>query len=295
MDVGIVAQLWRYPFKSMGGEQHDALPMTERGVAGDRSWAVRDEVNGGIRGARKLPGLLRCAARFTREPAHDGDSGEVEVTLPGGERVLAGDPAAAGLLSAALGHPVTVWPLQPAEDLDHYRQGRPTFDDLEQQLRLDHALEDDEPLPAFDRLPRDLVKRTLRFATPPGSYLDAFPILVLTSASLDHLRGLLPDSVVDVRRFRPNIVVETPPGMTGPVERSWEGRRLHVGEVELALTWRCPRCAVVTHGFDDLPKDPAIMRTLVRELTHDFGIYADVRSPGRISVGDPVVLSDPRD
>ena len=43
---------------------------------------------------------------------------------------------------------------------------------------------------------------------------------------------------------------------------------------------------MTTHGFDDLPRDTSIMRTLVRECEYELGIYADVITPGEISLDD---------
>jgi uncharacterized protein YcbX len=60
-----VSQLFRYPIKSMRGETHTSLNVTETGVTGDRVWAVRDEVRGGIRGAKKIPSLMKLAANFS--------------------------------------------------------------------------------------------------------------------------------------------------------------------------------------------------------------------------------------
>ena len=289
--MGEVVELWRYPFKSMAGERMTAAVVTSSGIVGDRCWAVRDEVLGGIRGAKKFPELMRCQARFVREPTGPGDSGDVAVTVPSGETVRTTDPAAAVALSGALGHEVSVWPLQPETDLDHYRLGEPSKDDPRVEARDMFALEDDEPFPNFRRLPGELRHQINTYASLPGTYFDAFPILVLTTASLEALQQLRPDAVVDVRRFRPNIVIATPPHLTGPAEHEWESRQLDIGTVRLELTWRCPRCAMITHAIDDaIPRDRSLMRTIVRDFGHELGIYARVASPGTITVHDQVTL-----
>jgi hypothetical protein len=126
LDGGEVVELWRYPFKSMAGEQLPAAVVSPSGIIGDRCWAVRDEVLGGIRGAKKFPELMRCQAHFVREPSGPGDSGDVAVTIPNGETVRTTDPAAEATQSSALGHTVSVWPLQPERNLEHYRLGQPS-------------------------------------------------------------------------------------------------------------------------------------------------------------------------
>jgi uncharacterized protein YcbX len=95
--VGRISQLWRYPVKSMAGERLERCRIARLGVLGDRGWALRDETAGEIRGAKKLPELLRCTARYLEEPA-DGTIPPVEMTLPDGTRLRSDDPAAAARL-----------------------------------------------------------------------------------------------------------------------------------------------------------------------------------------------------
>jgi MOSC domain-containing protein len=290
VEVGHVGELWRYPFKSMGSERIASAALTSAGILGDRCWAVRDEVLGGIRGAKKFSGLMRCQARFVREPDGPGDDGVVEITMPDGTTVSTTDDTASARLSAVLDHEVSVWPRQPAEDLDHYRVGQPTQQDVQAELRSIFALTEDEPLPNFRRLPSDpCAARSMsmrRYQAPTSTP----SILVVTTASLNAMRRLRPDAVIDVRRFRPNIVVNTDASLTGPVEHDWEGRTLNVGTVELELTWRCPRCVMITHGFGDIPTDRSLMRTVVRQFGQELGIYAVVARPGQLREGDDVVL-----
>lgn len=89
--LGRVTQLWRYPVKSMGGERLEEVAVSAAGLVGDRAWAVRDEVDGGIRGAKKLGALMRCSARYPGAP-----DGPAEITLPDGSRVMTGAPDAGG-------------------------------------------------------------------------------------------------------------------------------------------------------------------------------------------------------
>jgi uncharacterized protein YcbX len=288
MIVGRIAEIWRHPVKSMEGERVTASAIERSGLPGDRAYAVRDEQRGGIRGAKKIPGLMRCQARYLEEPKPGVPAPAPELTLPGGARVRADAPDAAEQLSAALEHPVTLWPLRPADDLAHYRRGAPDHTDVATELRAIFGRTADEPLPNLGVFPPDL----FQYESPPGTYFDAFPLLLVTDATLRRLAELAPGSRIDVRRFRPNFVVATPDGVTDFVENGWVGKRLRVGEAELSIAVTCARCVMITHGFDDLPQDTGLMRTVVREANQNVGVYARVERPGRIAVGDAVeVLS----
>jgi len=119
------------------------------------------------------------------------------------------------------------------------------------------------------------------------SHMDAGPVHLLTTASLAWLRGLLPAARLDERRFRPNVLVDVPGASS--IEREWLGRTVAVGaEVRLAVRDMTERCAMVSLAQSELPGDPAILRTLAQDAGLDFGVYADVVAPGRISVGDRV-------
>lgn len=276
-----VTELWRYPVKSMMGESVTALDMDDGGIVGDRGWAVRDEVRGGIRGAKKIGALMDLAARYTGEPG-----GPVEIDLPDGSTTASADADVNDRLSRALEHDVTLWPLMPAEDLDHYRRGDPDSDDILEELRAIFGRLEDEPLPDLSVFPPEI----LEFESPPGTYLDAFPLLVLTTSALKALGDALPESVIDVKRFRPNVVLDTG-GAAGHPELGWEGKRLRLGEAELELTVGCPRCVMVTRQVGaDIPQDRTVLRHIVAELNQNLGIYATVVKPGAVSVGDSAEL-----
>lgn len=278
MQIGRICEIWRYPVKSMGGETLERTAVEPRGLPGDRIWAVRDEVRGGIRGAKKIAPLMRCKARL----ADAAGAGIPEITLPDGARLLADAVDAPERLSAALGQPVTLWPLVPADQLDHYRRGQPTHHDVLTELRSVFALDPGEPLPNLSAFPREL----LQYESPPGTYFDAYPILLLTRATLRRLQAAAPASLVDVRRFRPNFVIDTPDAFEGYAEPGWTGRRVRIGTVVLEATIGCPRCVMITRGFDELPEDRGLMRTVVREARHEIGVYANVIEPGSVAIGD---------
>ena len=295
--MATVAELWRYPAKSMMGERLEEAAVGGNGVAGDRGWAVRDEVRGGIRGAKKIGSLMRLAARYVEEPTGALPPPPIAIRLPDGSTVRSDDPAVDATISAALGHAVTLWPLQPATDREHYRRGAPDSDDILAEARDIFGREPDEPLPDLSGMPADIFE----FESPPGTYFDAYPIHLLTTASLRALARLAPGSRIDVRRFRPNILVDTPGGGDAGggddgaddgefPEQGWIGRRITVGDVGLEVVTACPRCVMVTRGFADLPQDGGVLRTVVRHAGQNLGVYARVTEPGTVRLGDRVEL-----
>ena len=283
MKTANVTAIHRYPVKSMGGERLETTRIGRNGLAGDRAWAVRDEVRGGIRGAKQLPLLLQCHARYEKPPAEAGSSA-AEITLPDGTRISTGDAQAGARISHAIEHEVTLWPILPADAIDHYLRGAPSHDDMEQELRAVFAREAGEPLPDLGIFPPDVLK----YESPPGTYFDAFPLMILSEQSLQRLQQAAPASRIDVRRFRPNLVVDAGDDAEPFPELAWRGQKLRIGSVVLDVTVECPRCVMTTHGFDDLPRDPRVMRALVASAGGNLGVYARVEEPGEIAIGDAV-------
>ena len=101
-----------------------------------------------------------------------------------------------------------------------------------------------------------------------------------------------PESQFRVDRFRPNLLVDIPDGDLDFPENAWSGRQLKVGDVVFDVVGECPRCAMTTHGFSDLPKDPGIMRALVQANSGNLGVYARVSNIGSVAVGDELQLVD---
>ena len=284
--VARVVEIWRYPVKSMGGERLTACTLGPRGIPGDRGWAIRDEAAGEIRGAKKLPQLLLCAARYVEEPA-EGRIPPAEITLPRGERVRSDRAEAAERLGMLLGRRVTLWPLRPPEDAAHYRRGLPDKPDMEAELRDVFGRLPDEPLPDLMVFPQELFEYT----SIPGTYFDALPVHLVTTTTLGALGRGNRASRFDVRRFRPNFVIEPEGDATdGFVENGWAGRRLRIGGAAVGVEMPTPRCVMTTLPQGDLPKDPAVLRTIVRDAGQNIGMYAEVVSAGPVGIGDPVEL-----
>ena len=284
MLVGRIAEIWRYPVKSMEGERIPSATLGTNGVLGDRAWAVRNEERGAIQGAKKIPRLMSCKARYASEPPADGPAPAPEITLPDGSIVRPGDAGAAERVSAVVERRVTLWPLLPASALEHYRRGAPDHADVLTEMRAVFGRQGDEPLPDFKQFPPELTQ----FESPPGTYFDAYPLLLVTEATLRKLRAIAPASRIDVRRFRPNLVIATE--AEGFVESAWGGRQLTVGGTAIEVLGPCPRCVMITHAFGDVPQDTGLMRTVVKEADQNVGAYARVARGGELRVGDAVRL-----
>lgn len=307
MIVGKVKEIWRYPVKSMAGQRLDACEVTTNGVLGDRGWAFRDEQRREISTARKIPGLMKFCARYREEPT-PGRIPHVDITLPDGTTIGSDAPDINARCGSVLGRNVALWPLQPASDKAHYRRAQPgisllgklgrserfrklfqrllPYIGLEKELRADFGRMPDEPLPDFSMFSGE----QLEFTSPPGTYFDAFSLHVITTATLATMARANPAAAWDVRRFRPNFLIETAPGINGLVEFEWTGRTVKVGGARIKCEMPAVRCSMTTQPQADLPKDPSVLRTIVRDGNQNLGSYASVVTSGRVAVGDTVEL-----
>ena len=288
MQIGRVTEIWRYPVKSMGGERIERSLLDHNGIVGDRGWAVRDREADETRSARQIPRLLQCAASYAEEPAADRRSPRVELSLPDGAAVGSDSDNAAELLSAALERDVALTPLHPADDLEHYRRapGDPNADPIA-MLREVFGLREDDPLPDLSGLPEDLGQ----FSTPPGTYFDCYPLHVMSTASLATLSGFGAGDDVDIRRFRPNILIDTGDA-EGLPEVEWAGRRLRIGGAEIEVKTTTVRCSVPSHRQRDLDRSGAVGRALIEHTKQHLGAYATILTPAQVALGDPVELLD---
>jgi len=274
-----VEQIWRYPVKSMAGERLESAFVSRRGIPGDRGWAVWDEERGGVTNAKRLPALRALRPRYVTEPESGEASPAIEITFPDGTRRMSDDAHVGKALSDYLGRAVSLRALGPVGSAAAPRLK--LGEEPEEVVRVLSGLEPGEPEADFSMLPADRLARLRE-----DNFFDAFPIHVLTRATLEALRGIAPESDWDERRFRMNFLVED--AAAGYPEQEWIGRRVRVGEAILLVDMGCPRCAVPTQAFEELPKDPRIMRVLVRETRHIAGIYAGVVQEGEVRIGDEV-------
>jgi hypothetical protein len=264
--VGSVGALWRYPVKSMLGEELNASEISQRGLLGDRVYAIVDPDTGKVASAKnpkKWPYLFDCRSAFVEPPRSSGELPPVRVTLPDGTITRSDDAGFDGAISTMLGRPGALQSAIPdAPVLEEY------WPDIEGLDFRDTIT--DETLPA-------------------GTFFDLATIHVLTTGTLDRLREIYPDGRFEVRRFRPNIVVQTPPGERSFVESEWIGQTLAIGdEVRLKITAACPRCVMTTLPQADLPADPGILRTAAQHNDAHVGIYAEVVQGGSVRRSDRV-------
>lgn len=269
MADGAVLTLWRYPLKSMQGEELNASRFNNLGLLGDRAFALVDVETGKVVSAknpRKWPDLFLFRAMFTEPPEPGEPLPPVTVTLPDGSRIGSEDPRFPELVSAALGRRVVLASAgEPQPTLEEY------WPDM---AELDH---------------QDTVTDE---AMPAGTFFDLAGVHLLTTSTIDRLRELHPRGRFEVRRFRPNIVVQVADDLVDFTENKWVGRRVEIGdEVTLEITGPCPRCVMTTLPQGDLPKDREILRTAARYNDVNVGVYAEVRQAGMVQRGDTVSLA----
>ena len=295
-EVGRIASIWRYPVKSMAGEQVASARIGELGLHADRTWAVRDVELGATTSAKRLPGLLWCTARYATDPPADAGPGhapEVIIGLPQGREVSSSDPAVHAMLSDYLDRAVELRALPPIADRDQYRGPMATKTDM----RTIFGLGPDDPLPDLSMFPVRKLAEISRYATPIGSYVDAYPVHLLTDRALRTMAALAPGSDFDVRRFRPTVLIESADsGSTDEAdhpELGWCGGALRAGQATLSPLIPTIRCVMPTHDQPELPRDPAITRTIASHARRCLGVYAEVMIPGRVAVGDTLSLDPP--
>jgi uncharacterized protein len=267
--------LWRFPVKSMGGEELYAADVTPGGLLGDRAYAFVDTENK-VGTAKKRPSLLQFQARFVEPPRMGAAIPAVRITLPDGTSFTNEQTGLGEAVSNSLVHEVTLKASAPKNLALEFPAGT---------LSGKYASVTESPVAG---------------AAPSGTFFDYAVVHLLTTSTLARLHDAYPQGRFDIRRFRPNIVVET--AEAGFVENSWIGRTLALGdEVLLRISIPCPRCVMPTLPQSDLPRDPGILRTAAQENRlnlGDFGelpcvgVYANVLRPGRIQAGDTLRLLD---
>jgi len=290
--VGSIGVLSRFPVKSMQGEPLTAAQVTEGGVLGDRAYAlVEVDTRKVLSGKTPRLGtqLLGCRAAFVASPRPGDELPPVHITLPDGTSVTSDSRDCGATLSKFLGREVTLERAAPDDfTIDQYH---PDVEDVDPEGRRDTVTETKLGAALF-------AQAGVPSLIPAGSFLDMFPVSVLTTSTLAQLQSLRLESRFDERRFRMNVIVETPDD--GFVENGWPGRTLELGgTVRLTVFVPDARCVMTTLAQDDLPQDNDILRTLARHNRLDIGdglrpcagVYAIVEATGTTEQGDRVALA----
>jgi MOSC domain-containing protein len=272
--LGSVGSLWRYPVKSMMGEELNAAEVTARGLRGDRAYGLVDRADGKVATAknpRKWPNLFDFRATFIEPPGSAAKPPLVRIDLPDGTLVSSAQRDVNQILSKALNRDVTLEAIEGGDA----GTTRPRTASAE------------EYWPDMEGL--DYRDTVTDFALPEGTFFDCAVVHLLTTATLDRLRELYPRGRFEVRRFRPNIVVTPASGERTFIENAWVGQTLAIGDqVRLIVTGPCGRCVMTTLAQGDLPKDPGILRAAAEHNHVHVGVYAAVLHGGVIRRGDAV-------
>lgn len=291
METGRIVSIWRYPVKSMAGEQLPDTAVGALGLHADRTWAVRDVELDATTSAKRLPKLMWCTARYAAAPPPDAGPGhapEVIISIPDGPEVSSADPAVHRALSVYLDRDVELRPLPAIDDRDAYRAPMATKSDL----RTIFGLGPDEPLPDLSMFPVRKLAEITRYTTPLGSYADAYPVHLLTVQSLQAMAEFAPGSDFDVRRFRPSVLIDWP-SATGQPELDWCGGVLHAPDAAFAPLIPTIRCVMPSHSQPGIDRDPAVTRTVAAHARRCLGVYGNVLTAGRIAEGDTLRFEPP--
>jgi uncharacterized protein YcbX len=239
------------PVKSLRlSEVHEAH-LGQTGIAGDRRFILIDE-NGERVTLKKAGTLARATA------AHDTETGSLAVCIDGGPAIVA---------TPQLGDAVTV---QLYDGERHGRMARGPWAAALSELtgrRLELVMLDEDS-PA----------------------LDCHPVSLLSVESCQELGSQNGLPAPDPRRFRPTLLLE---GAGSHAEDGWLGHDIAAGEAVLRVVERDPRCVITTRNPEtgDTDLDTLRMIASYRPPTDGkvwFGVYAEVRRPGIVRVGDPV-------
>jgi uncharacterized protein YcbX len=254
----------------MIGEDINSSCVTERGLIGDRVYAIIDQETGKVASAKnpvKWGKLFDFHAAFIDSLQTVENIPPVRITLPDGSQIFSNHADIDRTLSKVLGREVSV--MKASLEKPSYEEYWPDIEGLAQrEIVTDEAM-------------------------PPQTFFDVAVIHLLTTSTINRLRELYPEGRFEVRRFRPNIVVESSSEEKDFIENSWVDKKLTIGEeTVLKVVGPCTRCVMTTLPQGDLPKDLGILRTVAKYNQVHAGVYASVHRGGTIRRGDIVQLED---
>lgn len=245
-----ITEIWRYPVKSMLGEQLDQANVGPSGIEGDRRWAVVDAESGVSLSAKRYADLLRCQAWTS-------DS-EVTIRLPDGRELPAGSAEVARGLSDLLGRQVTTRSAEATETIQH---------------EFPTAVTEGEGEPFL-------------WEPETEAFFDCAPLQLLTTGTLNELQRLMPSSIIHCIRFRPNFLVETIE--VGFIENDWVNKDVNVGSLRCHVYDHTRRCIMVALGQGDLLRDTEVIRTILKSNDGRAGVALKTSDSGVLRCGAKV-------
>lgn len=229
-----IAEIWRYPVKSMRGEKLDQANVGPGGIQGDRRWAVVDAESGVSLSAKRYADLLHCRA-WTSALV-------VMIRLPNGREYAAGSSEVARGLSDLLGRQVTTRSADATETIQHEFPAEPTKGEGEPFL----------------------------YEPKTDAFFDCAPLQLLTTATLNKLQELLPNTAIRSVRFRPNFLIET--SEVGFIENDWVNKDVTLGSLRCQVYDDTRRCIMVALGQGKLPRDTEVIRTVLNSNEGRAGV-----------------------
>ena len=223
-----VHAIWRYPLKSMLGEELDVATISERGLAGDRAYALVDAETGKVVSAknpRRWPRLFECRAEYLEPPDPAGGVPPIRITMPDGTALRSDDADVDEVLSRTLGRPVRLTTRAPDQVIiEEYRP---------------------EVVGVVDERSDTVTEGQIALLAPAGTFFDCAPVHVVTTASLASLSAAYPSGRFEPQRFRPNLLIDPGTDASGFVENAWIDRSLRVGpDVAFDIVLSAPRCVM---------------------------------------------------
>ncbi|MFA7353822.1 MAG: MOSC N-terminal beta barrel domain-containing protein [Sulfurimonadaceae bacterium] len=266
-NIGSVASLFRYPVKSMAGEQIESTLINKKGVIGDRKYALIDTKTGKIVSAknpRKWPNIFKYYAKYISEPT-EYNHADIEIIFPNNLNIKSTQEDVNEVLSSAFNAEIKLTSTVPKKvQLEEY------FADIEEIQQHDSVSDAN---------------------MAEGTFFDLGMIHLLTTSTIKKFEELYPDGDFHIKRFRPNIVINLNSKEIGFIENKWIGKNIAIGdEVILKIKEPCPRCVMTTLEQDDLPKDINILKTILKNNSGNLGIYADVVRGGTIKDNDLITI-----
>ncbi len=272
-----IAELWRYPVKSMGGERVESLELRVSAIVGDRRWAVRNIETGKIASAKRP----RPYGQLLDWSANTHADGSVIVTGPAGRELTAGSSELDAALTEALGEPVQVMEVEEGREETYGSE----WPEIPGTVLSD--VEVDLPVAAL---------------TEKTSFVDASAVHIIVNQSMAHLASLLDGVMLGSKRFRPNIVLDAhdDSGSGEFADLAWKDLDIKIGSVKLRIGDATPRCVMTTLAQPGYEQAKRVLQVLAATARKEFdygafacfGTNAEVTSAGTIQVGDTLVVPD---